>query len=70
MTIKAAKLEGTAKGKITIQSEEKVTLKVGGTTLVVTPTSVKLSSKSLQLDKAKSTSIKAATIHVNAKGAP
>jgi type VI secretion system secreted protein VgrG len=70
MTIKAAKLTAKAVDKITIQSDEKVTLQVGGTVLEVTPTSVKLAAKSLQLDKATATSLTGAAVYVNAKGAP
>ncbi len=70
MKMTAAKLEASAEAKITITSEEKITLKVGGTVLEITPSSVKLSSKELQLGKASATSIKASAIYVNAKGAP
>ncbi len=70
MTIQAAKLTAKAVDKITLQSDEKVTLQVGGTVIEVTATSVKLAAKSLQLDKATSTSLTGAAIYVNAKGAP
>lgn len=70
MKITAAKLAAAAGAKLTIQSDEKVTLQVGSTVLEVTASSVKLSSKSLQLDKAATASFKGSTIHVNAKGAP